>query len=723
MEESSFYGAFGSGGSSGGGGGSTEATIVYINGKKDSAGTIAKGLPVYLVGYDSDIHTVELANANSGSTMPVIGFTNEPFNNTDSKKIITFGKLEGVDTTSTVSTLNPNGETWAVNDALYMNSTAGGLTKVRPTGTNFIQRIAKVLRVDASGGQIFIFNTARTAGLPNLTTDNVWVGDANGYPQMVNKSTLGGNTIYTANDALTGDRILDLGGYGLTFQKSATPTQYTKIYRNGGLELRGAGFDTANDVFTIKARTSGTDVLKVGHNGGFTLDSSINMGQFNATWNYGQRFTDGYISFLNGANWNDNEHIRFDLRNNTSPELTFLRLASSSAGNRFIVRGTALIETNYGTSKEQISLQGNTLIKGDTGAERTPYNFKIVNSSSNTTFVVNNNQSSEFYGIDTLSTSTVLAIYDGDATPNKLWDFVNSGDVNLGQAVDINTSNTFNFVNGSREVGIASWNTHAYWGINNGTRRWDLISANASSIFNVDEFGIANGSIVPIRIYNGSSVALGNVVKSNLNTAYSVQTNGDTLIGGNLDATDGTNIIELDFNNYPKVKLATPTQEWWLIEGDGTGATFNNGDLYIYDSTGATKLVQFKQSGGGILLGGTLDMDNNRITNAVINPSVQETTSTATFTINADQETDGVLTAMATNTTIASPTGTPVQSQSLIFRFKDDGTSRTLTWNAIFRAIGVTLPTATTANKLLYVGCKYNSTDTKWDVVSVQEEA
>lgn len=103
--------------------------------------------------------------------------------------------------------------------------------------------------------------------------------------------------------------------------------------------------------------------------------------------------------------------------------------------------------------------------------------------------------------------------------------------------------------------------------------------------------------------------------------------------------------------------------------------------------------------------------------------SIQETTSTATLTIDADKESDGVLTAMAVPTAIAAPTGSPSQGQVLIFRFKDDGTARALTWDAIFRAIGVTLPTTTTANKTLYVGCKYNSTDTKWDVVAVKEEA
>jgi hypothetical protein len=48
---------------------------VTIWGKKGSAGTIDKGCPVYIVGFDDDIHEVELANATTATTMPVIGFT------------------------------------------------------------------------------------------------------------------------------------------------------------------------------------------------------------------------------------------------------------------------------------------------------------------------------------------------------------------------------------------------------------------------------------------------------------------------------------------------------------------------------------------------------------------------------------------------------------------------------------------------------------------------
>jgi hypothetical protein len=58
----------------------------------------------------------------------------------------------------------------------------------------------------------------------------------------------------------------------------------------------------------------------------------------------------------------------------------------------------------------------------------------------------------------------------------------------------------------------------------------------------------------------------------------------------------------------------------------------------------------------------------------------------------------------------------------LEIRIKDNGTARTLAFNAIYRAVGVTLPTTTVISKTLYLFCRYNSTDTKWDVLDVKLE-
>lgn len=97
-------------------------------------------------------------------------------------------------------------------------------------------------------------------------------------------------------------------------------------------------------------------------------------------------------------------------------------------------------------------------------------------------------------------------------------------------------------------------------------------------------------------------------------------------------------------------------------------------------------------------------------------------TSSATPTPAGDTTDYFTVTALAVGATFAAPTGTPINGQKLIIRIKDNGTSRSLAYNAIYRALGVTLPTDTTINKTIYLGMIYNSTDSKWDVVAVAEE-
>jgi len=135
---------------------------------------------------------------------------------------------------------------------------------------------------------------------------------------------------------------------------------------------------------------------------------------------------------------------------------------------------------------------------------------------------------------------------------------------------------------------------------------------------------------------------------------------------------------------------------------------------------------------GDVTLGGIVDATPTKalglnasdevISYAVNVPRITSVTSTTTLTVDSSTTDQAVITAQSGNLTIASPTGSPVDGQKLIIRVKAVGTS-VITWNAIFRQIGTTLPTPTTAGKTIYVACIYNSLDTKWDVVAVAEEA
>jgi hypothetical protein len=109
-------------------------------------------------------------------------------------------------------------------------------------------------------------------------------------------------------------------------------------------------------------------------------------------------------------------------------------------------------------------------------------------------------------------------------------------------------------------------------------------------------------------------------------------------------------------------------------------------------------------------------------TNKRINPRTSTATSTATLTPDIATFDQYNLTAQAVSLVIAAPTGTPVDGNRLTIRITDNGTPQSISWNAAFRAVAVPLPLNTIANKILYVGCIYNSDDLEWDIVAVSQE-
>lgn len=127
--------------------------------------------------------------------------------------------------------------------------------------------------------------------------------------------------------------------------------------------------------------------------------------------------------------------------------------------------------------------------------------------------------------------------------------------------------------------------------------------------------------------------------------------------------------------------------------------------------------------GGDVTTAGVQTLTNKRITERV--------SSTASITSplawNSDSFDQYAATAQAAILTISADAGTPTNGQKMIFRFKDNGTARALTWTTGvakgFRAVGVTLPTTTVINKTVYIGCIFNAADNRWDAVAVSQEA
>lgn len=164
-----------------------DAEDLVVAVRKDSAGTIDAGKPVYLVEWSvgGSVPTVELADSSSSSTMPAFGIARSTITNLASGTVVVSGKLTGQDTSS-----------YSVGDNLYVSETAGELTSTKPTGAALIQKVGQVTRVNPSVGIIQVFGAGRTNDVPNIAQDNVWMGNSSGVATVTSRSGLDNTAIH-----------------------------------------------------------------------------------------------------------------------------------------------------------------------------------------------------------------------------------------------------------------------------------------------------------------------------------------------------------------------------------------------------------------------------------------------------------------------------------------------------------------------------------------------
>ena len=119
----------------------------------------------------------------------------------------------------------------------------------------------------------------------------------------------------------------------------------------------------------------------------------------------------------------------------------------------------------------------------------------------------------------------------------------------------------------------------------------------------------------------------------------------------------------------------------------------------------------------------TATLTNKRITKRTSTlPSNDETLTSGNAEYDVDIADIFLIADLQQITDFGVPGGTPTNGQSLQIRMFST-TGYALTWNAIFREIGVTKPAAIAAGKWVYVGLAYNTTGPYWDMVAVATQA
>jgi hypothetical protein len=191
-----------------------------------------------------------------------------------------------------------------------------------------------------------------------------------------------------------------------------------------------------------------------------------------------------------------------------------------------------------------------------------------------------------------------------------------------------------------------------------------------------------------------------------------VKNNSRSTLASGISASDTSLTVATgDGSKFPSTTPFRITIDNEIIEvGAVSGDTFSSLTRGVEGTTAAA------HSAGAIV--------ELRITADVIeqfqkNKDVATIYTTATsITPNAATDKEIYINALASNLTINNHTGTPNDGQRLLFRIKDDGTARTLTWSSAYVSGGPNLPTSTTAGKIMHLGFIYNSNTTKWMLVA-----
>lgn len=170
-----------------------------------------------------------------------------------------------------------------------------------------------------------------------------------------------------------------------------------------------------------------------------------------------------------------------------------------------------------------------------------------------------------------------------------------------------------------------------------------------------------------------------------------------------VSASQGTSWLpgSLGGTYYPKGVYYSNGVSWEYIETpyQATQAEVNTG-------TDTNKFVTPATLSNSIQLNSKVDKT----------PRLTSVTTSATPTPNADTTDLYTITALAEGAVFGAPTGTPVAGQALLIRIKDNGTARSLGFNAAYRfSSDLPKPTTTIISKTFYMAFVYNAVDTKWD--------
>jgi trimeric autotransporter adhesin len=209
--------------------------------KNISGVTLQKGTPVHATGSVGNTPTVIAASASDATTMPATFVLDEQLVDDAEGRALLSGFINGVNTVGFVE-----------GGIVYVGEN-GGYTQTKPTGTNLIQNLGIVTKIDSSNGSGYIYGSGRSNDVPNLLDNTIFYGSGSNQMQQIHISGALQDT--TLGYAIFNDRVEALSFTGSLLSTNGVLSSSAQI----ASDISGS-FTQPSSSFSTRVTTLETDL-------------------------------------------------------------------------------------------------------------------------------------------------------------------------------------------------------------------------------------------------------------------------------------------------------------------------------------------------------------------------------------------------------------------------------------------------------------------------------